>query len=49
MRIALVALDYGHDSAVEPPLPLAYLAALLEQQRQIVRIYDLALDSQQDP
>lgn len=49
MRIALIALDYGQDAAVEPPLPLAYLAALLEQQRQIVRIYDLALNSQQDP
>lgn len=26
-----------------PPLPLAYMAALLEQQRHIVRVYDLAL------
>lgn len=43
MKIALVALPEPGEPASQPPLPLAYIAALLEQQRQIVRIYDLAL------
>jgi hypothetical protein len=43
VKIALVALPEPEETAVEPPLPLAYIAAMLEQQRHIVRIYDLAL------
>lgn len=43
MKIALVALPLPEDSPLGPPLPLAYVAAILEQQRHIVRIYDLAL------
>lgn len=43
MKIALVALPEPGETATQPPLPLAYIAALLEQQRQIVRIYDFAL------
>jgi hypothetical protein len=46
VKIALVALpqpDSVAGGCVAPPLPLGYLAALLEQQRHIVRIYDLAL------
>ncbi len=43
MKIALVALPQPEDTPIAPPLPLAYAAAMLEQQRHIVRIYDLAL------
>lgn len=46
MKIAFVALPSGedrHTTRIVPPLPLAYTAALLEQRRHIVRIYDLAL------
>ncbi len=43
MNVALIALPcLGKLPA--PPLTLAYIAALLEQRRRIVRIYDLALD-----
>jgi hypothetical protein len=43
VKIALVAPPQLEDTSVTPPLPLAYVAAILEQQRHIVRIYDLAL------
>ena len=43
MKIAFVALPQPENSIITPPLPLIYMAALLEQQRHIVRIYDLAL------
>lgn len=46
MKIAFVALPRPEDTRstrIAPPLPLGYVAALLEQQRHIVRIYDLAL------
>jgi hypothetical protein len=43
VKIALVALPQLEDTPITPPLPLAYAAAILEQQRHIVRIYDLAL------
>lgn len=43
MKIAFIALPHPEDPIVTPPLPIGYLAALLEQQRHIVRIYDLAL------
>ncbi|MBC8162336.1 MAG: hypothetical protein H7Z42_14095 [Roseiflexaceae bacterium] len=46
MKIAFVALPRQediHTSRIAPPLPLAYLAAMLEQRRHIVRVYDLAL------
>lgn len=46
MKIAFVALpseEELHTTRIAPPLPLAYAAALLEQRRHIVRIYDLAL------
>lgn len=43
MKIAFVILPHPDDPIVTPPLPIGYLAALLEQQRHIVRIYDLAL------
>lgn len=43
MKIALVALPPLDESRTTPPLPLCYLAAFLEQQRHIVRVYDLAL------
>lgn len=46
MKIAFVALPRPEDTQstrIAPPLPLGYVAALLEQQRHIVRIYDLAL------
>lgn len=43
MKIAFVALPNKEYSCITPPLPLGYLAALLEQQRHIVRIYDLGL------
>jgi len=44
VNIALVALAPDRTPLL-PPLALAYLAALLEQQRHIVRVYDLALSS----
>jgi hypothetical protein len=43
VKIAFVALPHVEDPIVMPPLPVGYIAALLEQQRHIVRIYDLAL------
>jgi hypothetical protein len=43
VKIAFVALPQSEDPIVMPPLPIGYIAALLEQQRHIVRIYDLAL------
>jgi hypothetical protein len=43
VKIALVAPPQPQDAGITPPLPLAYVAAVLEQQRHIVRIYDLAL------
>lgn len=44
MKIALVTFPATTTrTVVAPPLPLAYLAAVLEQQRHVVRIYDLAL------
>src|SRR5262249_22185797 len=43
VKIAFVALPHAEDPIVMPPLPVGYIAALLEQQRHIVRIYDLAL------
>ncbi|NWG19526.1 MAG: hypothetical protein HXY39_04285 [Chloroflexi bacterium] len=43
MKIALVALPRLEEPRATPPLPLCYVAALLEQQRHIVRVYDLAL------
>lgn len=42
VKIALLVLPQPNETAV-PPLPLAYVAALLEQQRHIVRIYDLGV------
>lgn len=43
MKIAFVALPQPEQVTVAPPLPIIYIAALLEQQRHIVRIYDMAL------
>lgn len=46
MKIAFITLPNSEDhqgARVTPPLPLAYVAAFLEQQRHIVRVYDLAL------
>jgi hypothetical protein len=43
LKIAFVALPQPSSTILTPPLPLGYIAALLEQQRHIVRIYDLAL------
>jgi hypothetical protein len=46
VKIAFVALprhEDTHISRIAPPLPLGYVAAMLEQRRHIVRIYDLAL------
>lgn len=43
MKIAFVALPDPQNPNIVPPLPIGYLGALLEQQRHIVRIYDLAL------
>lgn len=46
MKIAFVALPEptkSQSSRTAPPLALGYIAALLEQQRHIVRIYDLAI------
>lgn len=46
MKIAFVALprqEDVHSSRFAPPLPLGYVAAMLEQRRHIVRVYDLAL------
>ncbi len=42
MNVALIALP-SHTLPATPPLTLAYAAAVLEQHRHIVRIYDLAL------
>jgi len=43
VKIALVALPRLDEPLATPPLPLCYVAAFLEQQRHIVRIYDQAL------
>lgn len=43
MKIAFIALPEPEENVIAPPLPLTYIAALLEEQRHIVRIYDLAL------
>ena len=43
MKIALVVPTPYPDTSLLPPLAVAYVAAILEQQRHIVRIYDLAL------
>jgi len=43
VKIAFIALPNPNDTITTPPLPIGYLAALLEQQRHLVRIYDLAL------
>lgn len=42
MNVALIVLP-NSEVPVAPPLTLAYVAAVLEQRRHIVRIYDLAL------
>lgn len=50
MKIAFVAMPPSQNkpgARIGPPLPLGYMAALLEQQRHIVRIYDLALATEQ--
>ena len=44
MKIALIALPSKQQNQL-PPLTLAYIAAILEQRRAIVRLYDRALDS----
>lgn len=43
MKIAIIALPITEDGIVVPPLPLSYVAALLDQRRHIVRIHDLAV------
>jgi hypothetical protein len=43
VKIAFITLPQQENPVIAPPLPLTYMAALLEQQRHIVRIYDLAL------
>jgi hypothetical protein len=43
VKIAIVATSSDECACEAPPLPLGYVAAWLEQQRHIVRIYDLAL------
>ncbi len=42
MNVALIVLP-NNEPLAAPPLTLAYIAAVLEHQRHIVRIYDLAL------
>lgn len=49
MKIAFIALSKPEHTVPIPPLPLGYIAALLEQQRHIVRIYDLALTGAASP
>jgi hypothetical protein len=44
VKIALIALP-GKQQNRLPPLTLAYIAAILEQRRAIVRLYDRALES----
>lgn len=44
MKVALIALP-GKQTNQMPPLTLAYVAAVLEQRRIIVRMYDHALDA----
>lgn len=48
MNVALIALA-NDEMPVKPPLTLAYIAAVLEHQRHIVRIYDLALTPERSP
>lgn len=43
VKIAIIALPTTDLVVLAPPLPLAYIAGWMEQQRHIVRIYDLAL------
>jgi hypothetical protein len=45
VKIAIIALPIITDKVVAPPLPLSYVAALLDQRRHIVRIHDLAVCS----
>jgi hypothetical protein len=45
VKVAIIALPGTHDNHL-PPLTVAYVAAMLEQRRAIVRIYDRALDPQ---
>jgi hypothetical protein len=47
VNIALIALATDQ-TPIAPPLTLAYIAAALEQQRHIVRLYDLALSPHSD-
>jgi hypothetical protein len=44
VKVALIALP-GKQTNQMPPLTLAYVAAVLEQRRIIVRMYDHALDA----
>lgn len=46
MKVAIIALPISEEQVVTPPLLLGYVASLLEQQRHIVRIYDLAIYGQ---
>lgn len=46
MKVAIIALPISKEQTVTPPLLLGYVASLLEQQRHIVRIYDLAIYGQ---
>lgn len=47
VKVAIIALPSTENSKlITPPLLLGYVAALLEQQRHIVRIYDLAIAEQ---
>ncbi|NOK59526.1 MAG: hypothetical protein GFH27_549285n50 [Chloroflexi bacterium AL-W] len=43
MKIAFVAPPVADKQDITPPVALGYIAAVQEQQRHIVRIYDLAL------
>jgi hypothetical protein len=52
VKIAFVALPQSDTAITMPPIPVSYAAAVLEQQRHIVRIYDLAVrgsNSYSDP
>ena len=44
MKIAIIVFPSNQEALATPPLPAGYVAALFEQQRHIVRIYDLALE-----
>jgi len=43
VKIAIIALPIVQDRVIVPPLPLSYVAAMLDQRRHIVRIHDLAV------